>query len=59
MNAHNLRIWGLIQAEIAHIEAMKAANHERFSNGYAQAYGEQSFEESATELKRLAESFTE
>lgn len=42
-------------AQVAWMEAMKAENQSRESNGLAQAYPEKEFAEVANELTRLAE----
>lgn len=57
MHSTNLRIWGLIQAEMVRVEAFKAANVERERNGYALAYDEAAFEEAADRITALVEQF--
>lgn len=57
MSPHNLKIWAMVQAQVAIIEGMKAENRGRESNGYAMAYDADSFFQAAQEMERLAESF--
>lgn len=53
---HNLRIWGLICAENAEIEGMRAENLQREQHGDSMAYTAKDFADMANEIRRLAES---
>lgn len=55
MSDHALRIWLRANAIIAQIEAMKAENAYRVSNGYSVAYGEDAFNACANELQQLSQ----
>lgn len=53
MTPQNLKIYALINAKIADIEAMKAENESRIRGGRALAYDEGYFYAASDEIKRL------
>ena len=55
MTPQNLKIYALINAKIADIEAMKAENESRIRGGKALAYDEGYFYAASDEIKRLAQ----
>jgi len=54
MTDYTVKRLALVLAVQAEIEAMKVANTERLSNGYAPAYSESLFSEAARQLSDLA-----
>lgn len=54
-SGHNLRLWGLICAENAEIEGMRAENQQREIQGDSMAYTARDFGDVANEIRRLAE----
>jgi len=56
MSPHNLKVWGLICAQNALIEMMKAKNESRRSQGYSEAYDDEAFFRVYTEIERLSSS---
>lgn len=57
--AHNVKIAAKVVACQIRGEGMKAENSNRERRGEAQAYDEGAFEELATEVDRLSESFVD
>ena len=56
MSPHNLKVWGLICAQNALIEMMKAKSESRRSQGYSEAYDDEAFFRVYTEIERLSSS---
>ena len=56
MSPSNLHVYVMTQSIMATIEAMKALNYERDSQGLAQAYGDEAFQELSWDLEQLAQS---
>jgi len=59
MTEYDIKRLALIFAIQAEIEGMKAANIEREAQGYALAYGEKAFADTAEELRVLASKHNE
>ena len=54
MTAYDVKMFALISAINAEIEAMKAANMERESHGFALAYNERAFYNMSDKLREIA-----
>jgi len=57
MNAHNLKIWALIQSLLVRAEGFKATNQYSVVMGYKPRYTESAFGHIESEIDRLANSF--